>query len=262
MLAGTEFDIAGARSELCSRIECIPVSGEEEARDMVELGRRAGGADPARGPDRKAPVAGLAGALAADRASPGQRGGPGEGAAGGRPDQLAGHRGQSEDLGAGDPDLRQLPRACCSGAASSTCSARPSTSSASRTPSASSRRCGPELPAGSPFADALDRVIQFSRLARQNLNLANPLLGTHRPPDRGREGGRLGLPAQPRLVRDRGRDDGHPDVRHRAAGRRLAGAGARGERLPAADPGAGGANGAPGREGGAWGGAVDRWSRS
>ena len=35
----------------------------------------------------------------------------------------------------------------------------------------------PELPAGSPFAGALDRVIQFTRLARQNLNLANPLLG-------------------------------------------------------------------------------------
>ena len=34
-----------------------------------------------------------------------------------------------------------------------------------------------ELPAGSSFAGALDQVIQFSRLARQNLNLANPLLG-------------------------------------------------------------------------------------
>jgi ABC-type transport system involved in cytochrome c biogenesis permease component len=35
----------------------------------------------------------------------------------------------------------------------------------------------PELPAGSPSAGALDQVIQFSRLARRNLNLANPLLG-------------------------------------------------------------------------------------
>jgi hypothetical protein len=38
VLAGTKFDIAGARSELCSRIECIPVSSEDQARDMVESG--------------------------------------------------------------------------------------------------------------------------------------------------------------------------------------------------------------------------------
>jgi len=38
VLAGTEFDIAGARSELCARIQCIPVSSEEEARDMVRSG--------------------------------------------------------------------------------------------------------------------------------------------------------------------------------------------------------------------------------
>src|SRR5439155_490999 len=36
----------------------------------------------------------------------------------------------------------------------------------------------PQLPANSPFAGALDRVIQFSRLARQNLNLAQPLLAS------------------------------------------------------------------------------------
>ena len=38
VLAGTKFDIAGARSELCSRIQCIPVSSEEQARDMVQSG--------------------------------------------------------------------------------------------------------------------------------------------------------------------------------------------------------------------------------
>jgi ABC-2 type transport system permease protein len=36
----------------------------------------------------------------------------------------------------------------------------------------------PELPQGSPFASALNRVITFARLARQNLNLANPLLAS------------------------------------------------------------------------------------
>jgi len=36
----------------------------------------------------------------------------------------------------------------------------------------------PQLPANSPFDAALDRVIQFSKLARQNLNLASPLLSS------------------------------------------------------------------------------------
>ena len=116
----------------------------------------------------------------------------------------------------------------------------------------------PELPAGSPFAERArpgDPVLA-ARAPEPEPRQSTP--GHDRPPDRGRKGGRLGLPAQPRLVRDRGRDDGHPDVRHRAAGRRLAGARARGERLPPADPGAGGADGAPGREGGSGRGAVDR----
>jgi ABC-type multidrug transport system permease subunit len=36
----------------------------------------------------------------------------------------------------------------------------------------------PQLPKNSPFADALQRVITFSRLARQNLDLATPLLSS------------------------------------------------------------------------------------
>src|SRR5436190_9751619 len=38
VLAGTKFDIAGARSALCSRIDCIRVSSEQQARDMVQSG--------------------------------------------------------------------------------------------------------------------------------------------------------------------------------------------------------------------------------
>ena len=36
----------------------------------------------------------------------------------------------------------------------------------------------PEIPKDGPFAGALERVITFARLARQNLNLANPLLSS------------------------------------------------------------------------------------
>ncbi len=37
-LGGKSFDLAGARSELCARIECIEVHSEQQARDMVESG--------------------------------------------------------------------------------------------------------------------------------------------------------------------------------------------------------------------------------
>ncbi|MCB0877131.1 MAG: ABC transporter permease [Solirubrobacterales bacterium] len=37
-VGGEDFDLAGARSELCERIECVPVSSEEEARQKVESG--------------------------------------------------------------------------------------------------------------------------------------------------------------------------------------------------------------------------------
>ena len=37
-VGGESFDLAGAKSELCDRIECVPVSSEEEARQKVESG--------------------------------------------------------------------------------------------------------------------------------------------------------------------------------------------------------------------------------
>ena len=37
-VGGESLDLAGAKSELCDRIECVPVSSEEEARQKVESG--------------------------------------------------------------------------------------------------------------------------------------------------------------------------------------------------------------------------------
>ncbi len=37
-LGGSQFDLTGARSELCSRLDCVPVSNQEQARQMVESG--------------------------------------------------------------------------------------------------------------------------------------------------------------------------------------------------------------------------------
>ena len=38
LVGGTQFDITGAKSELCSRLDCVEVSSEAQARDMVESG--------------------------------------------------------------------------------------------------------------------------------------------------------------------------------------------------------------------------------
>ncbi len=38
VLGGTQFDLTGAKSELCARIDCISVDSEAEAREMVESG--------------------------------------------------------------------------------------------------------------------------------------------------------------------------------------------------------------------------------
>jgi ABC-2 type transport system permease protein len=38
IVGGTQFDVTGAKSELCSRLDCVPVSSEAQAREMVESG--------------------------------------------------------------------------------------------------------------------------------------------------------------------------------------------------------------------------------
>ena len=38
VLGGAQFDLTGAKSELCSRLDCVPVSSEAQARQMVESG--------------------------------------------------------------------------------------------------------------------------------------------------------------------------------------------------------------------------------
>jgi ABC-2 type transport system permease protein len=38
VIGGSQFDLTGARSELCSRVDCISVSSEQQARDMVQSG--------------------------------------------------------------------------------------------------------------------------------------------------------------------------------------------------------------------------------
>ncbi len=175
VLAGTEFDIAGARSELCSRIECLPVATEEEARDMVSSGD----------------------ALAALIL----------------PADLIQELGSLSSLAPSQPTVRVLvneedpvkARLVDDRIGSLVTEANLRISEQVTEISANYlglllrggrfelfgqtfnvlglentqrilEALRPELPAGSPFAEALDQVIQFSRLARRNLDLADPVL--------------------------------------------------------------------------------------
>jgi len=60
-IGGEDFDLVGAKSQLCERIECVPVASEEEAREKVESGDVLGALIiPADLVDRLQSLAGLA----------------------------------------------------------------------------------------------------------------------------------------------------------------------------------------------------------
>ena len=105
-----------------------------------------------------------------------------------------------------------------------------------------------ELDPDSPERAALDRVTRFAGLARENLDFALPLLGAVAEPIAVDKVVVAGDCLRARHLRDRGRRGGDPDVRHRAARRRLARARARGERVRPDHPRRGRAHRVAGRE--------------
>ncbi len=106
-----------------------------------------------------------------------------------------------------------------------------------------------ELPPNSDGAKQIDQVIEFAELAGDNLDFALPLLGAVASPIEVNKTVVAGRRHLARRVRDLGRGDGDADVRDGAARRRLAGARAGGERLPAPHARPHLARRAPGREG-------------
>ena len=177
VLAGTEFDIAGARSELCSRIQCIPVSSEAEARDMVESGdvlaalilppnflqelESLGSLTPSQPTVRvlvneEDPVKAR---LVDDRIS-----------------SLVTEANLRISEQVTQISANYLSLLLRGG--EFTLLGQTFNVLGLKNTQRILEALRPELPTGSPFAGALDRVIQFSRLARQNLNLASPLLST------------------------------------------------------------------------------------
>ncbi|MEK6271836.1 MAG: ABC transporter permease [Actinomycetota bacterium] len=177
VLAGAKFDVASARSELCARIQCIPVSSEEQARDMVESGdalaalilppnllqelESLGSLTPSQPTVRvlvneEDPVKAR---LVDDRI--------------GSLVTEANLRISKQVTQISANYLSLLLRG-----GRFTLLGQTFNVLGLKNTQRILEALRPELPAGSPFAGALDRVIQFSRLARQNLNLATPLLSS------------------------------------------------------------------------------------
>ena len=255
-LGGGELNKNAARDQLCERVECVDVSTVAQARSMVQSGDVLGALIlPRNLVDNLNSLKGLT-AEPAVRAGARQRGGPGEGGAGERPDPLADHPGEPQALerrwsttAAGYLDL------VVNGGHLSLLGQSFDVLGLQKA-GAILTALSTKLPADSPYAQPLQDVIQFAGLARQNLNLAKPILSSVAHPivvaqDRG-----LRLAAKPRLVRHRRGGNRDADVRHGPARGGLARAGAGGERLPAPHPRAGLAVGAARREG-----RPRRWSR-
>jgi ABC-2 type transport system permease protein len=177
VLAGTKFDIAGARSELCSRIECIPVSSEQEARDMVESGDALAALIlPPNLIDRLESLASLSPSQPVVRVLVNE-------------EDPVKARLVDDRIGSliTEANLRiseQVTRISANylglllRGGSFNLLGQTFDVLGLKNTERILKALRSELPAQGPFTDELDRVIQFSRLARQNLNLANPLLSS------------------------------------------------------------------------------------
>ena len=176
VLAGTKFDIAGARSELCARIQCIPVSSEEQARDMVESGDALAALIlPPNLVDELESLGSLTPSQPTVRVLVNEED-PVKA-------RLVDDRISSLVTEANLRISEQVTRISANylslllEGGEFSLLGQTFNVLGLRNTQRILEALRPELPAGSSFAGALDQVIQFSRLARQNLNLANPLLG-------------------------------------------------------------------------------------
>jgi ABC-2 type transport system permease protein len=177
VLAGSKFDIAGARSELCSRIDCIPVSSEQEAREMVESGDvLAALILPPDLIDRLQSLGSLAPSQPSVKVLVNEEDPVKARLVDDRISSLiteANLRISEQVTRISANYLSLLLRGGSFDLLGQTFSILGLKNTERILESLQS-----QLPANSPFGEALDRVIQFSKLARQNLNLANPLLSS------------------------------------------------------------------------------------
>src|SRR5256714_194974 len=177
VLGGTQFDLTGAKSELCSRIDCVPVSTEEQARQMVESGNVL--AALVLPPDLIQKLESLGGLnptqpivrVLVNEEDPVKA-------------RLVDDRISSLVTQANLKLSKQVTRISANyltlllRGGNFNLLGQTFNVLGLKNTQRILEAVRPQLPANSPFAGALDRVIQFSRLARQNLNLAQPLLAS------------------------------------------------------------------------------------
>jgi ABC-type transport system involved in cytochrome c biogenesis permease component len=176
-LGGRSFDVVGARNELCARIDCIRVSNEQEARDMVRSGdalgalilppdliqrlESLGSLNPAQ-PEVRVLV---------NEEDPVKA-------------RLVDDRISSLVTDANLQLSKKVTRISANyltlllRGGSFNLLGRTFNVLGLKNTQHILEAVRPALPANSPLAGALDRVIRFSKLARQNLDLAQPLLGS------------------------------------------------------------------------------------
>ncbi len=177
VLAGTEFDIAGARSELCSRIDCVRVSSEREAREMVESGDALAALIlPPDLIDRLESLGSLAPTQPTVRVLVNEEDPVKARLVDDRISSLiteANLRISEQVTRISANYLSLLLRGGSFDLLGQTFNVLGLKNTERILEALRS-----DLPAKSPVSEDLERVIQFSRLARQNLNLANPLLSS------------------------------------------------------------------------------------
>ena len=177
VIGGHQLDITGARGELCSRIDCIDVSSEEQARQMVQSGDALAALIlPRDFIDRIESLASLNPSQPVVRVLVNEEDPVKASLVDDRINALitqANLRLSKKVTRLAANYLTLLLRGGHLSLLGQTLNVL-GLENTQRILQA----IQPELPAGSPFAGALQRVITFARLARQNLDLANPLLSS------------------------------------------------------------------------------------
>ena len=174
-LGGQRFDVVGARNELCQRIDCIRVSSEAEARDMVESGDALGALIlPADLIQKLESLGSLTPSQPVVRVLVNEED-PVKG-------RLVDDRISSLVTQANLQLSKKISRISASYLTlllrGGTFSLLGQTLDVLGLENSERilKSIRPELPKGTALTAELDRVIRFSRLARQNLDLAQPLL--------------------------------------------------------------------------------------
>ncbi len=246
-VGGQELPQANVQGRICKKVECVAVHSKQEAREKVQSGEVPRGPGPARGPDQQDQLALDPEPGDARSRSDRQRGGPGQGRSGQRPHHRAVGPGEPGDREANRQGRQPLPGADHQGwRAAAARLEHPH-------PRPQRQRQDPRSAGTGATARAAALGTRRSHpVRRPGGRKPRHRRAADRPPGRtdpGRQGRRRRRVAAAGNLRDRGRRDPHPGLRHRSARRRLARPGAGGERLRPAHPRTDLERGAADREG-------------